>query len=146
VRDYREDARITHELTRKDNGPDPFSSAVRATRMPMLITDPNEPDNPIVFVNGAFSKLTGFDHDEILGRNCRFLQGPLTDRGEVDRLRASIAAKTPIELELLNYRKDGTTFWNRLLVSPVFNDDGDLTYPVRERSERSAIRCCPARS
>lgn len=94
----------------------------------MLITDPNEPDNPIVFVNGAFSKLTGFDHDEILGRNCRFLQGPLTDRGEVDRLRASIAAKTPIELELLNYRKDGTTFWNRLLVSPVFNDDGDLTY------------------
>lgn len=57
--------------------------------MPMLITDPNEPDNPIVFVNGAFSKLTGFDHDEILGRNCRFLQGPLTDRGEVDRLRAS---------------------------------------------------------
>jgi PAS domain S-box-containing protein len=94
----------------------------------MLITDPNEPDNPIVFVNGAFSKLTGFDHDEILGRNCRFLQGPLTDRGEVDLLRASIAAKTPIELELLNYRKDGTTFWNRLLVSPVFNDDGDLTY------------------
>ena len=94
----------------------------------MLITDPNEPDNPIVFVNGAFSKLTGFDHDEILGRNCRFLHGPLTDRGEVDRLRASIAAKTPIELELLNYRKDGTTFWNRLLVSPVFNDDGDLTY------------------
>jgi two-component sensor histidine kinase len=63
-----------------------------------------------------------------LGRNCRFLQGPLTDRGEVDRLRKSIAAKTPIELELLNYRKNGTTFWNRLLVSPVFNDDGDLTY------------------
>ena len=128
MRDYQEDARITNELTREDNGPDPFSSAVRATRMPMLITDPSKPDNPIVFVNGAFSKLTGFDHDEILGRNCRFLQGPLTDRGEVDRLREAIVARVPIELELLNYRKDGTTFWNRLLVSPVFNDDGDLTY------------------
>jgi PAS domain S-box-containing protein len=128
VRNYQEDARITNELTREDNGPDPFSSAVRATRMPMLITDPSKPDNPIVFVNAAFSKLTGFDHDEILGRNCRFLQGPLTDRGEVGRLREAIMARDPIELELLNYRKDGTTFWNRLLVSPVFSDDGELTY------------------
>ncbi|RYX91314.1 MAG: PAS domain-containing protein [Comamonadaceae bacterium] len=130
MRDYQEDARITNELTREDNGPDPFSSAVRATRMPMLITDPSKPDNPIVFVNGAFSKLTGFDHDEILGRNCRFLQGPLTDRGEVDRLREAIVARVPIELELLNYRKDGTTFWNRLLVSPVFNDDGEQTHSL----------------
>ena len=94
----------------------------------MLITDPSKPDNPIVFVNAAFSKLTGFDHDEILGRNCRFLQGPLTDRDEVGRLREAIMARDPIELELLNYRKDGTTFWNRLLVSPVFSDDGELTY------------------
>lgn len=128
MRDPGEDARILQELVRQGSGPDPFSSAVRATRMPMLITDPNQDDNPIVFANAAFSKLTGYARHEVLGRNCRFLQGPDTDRADVDRLRHAIVAKTPIELELLNYRKDGTTFWNRVLVSPVFSQDGDLTY------------------
>lgn len=128
MRDENEHSRIEHELVRQDRGTDPFSAAVRATRMPMLITDPNQPDNPIVFVNAAFSKLTGFDHDEIVGRNCRFLQGPDTDRAEVARLRNAIAAREPIELELLNYRKNGETFWNRLLVSPVFDGEGRVTY------------------
>jgi PAS domain S-box-containing protein len=126
--DFKEEARIIRELTRAGNGPDPFSSAVRSTRMPMLITDPRMPDNPIVFANAAFAKLTGYYRGDVLGQNCRFLQGPDTDRGEVARLRAAIEARTPIELELLNYRKDGSHFWNRLLVSPVFNDDGELTY------------------
>ena len=128
MRDYDEEARIIKELTRVENGTDPFSSAVRATRMPMIITDPKQPDNPIVFANAAFARLTGFDRSEIVGRNCRFLQGPGTDQREVSRLRDAIAARTPIELELLNYRKDQTTFWNRLLVSPVFDADGDLAY------------------
>jgi PAS domain S-box-containing protein len=128
VSKLEEEARIIHEMNRADNGTDPFSSAVRATRMPMLITDPRQDDNPIVFANVAFSKLTGFEHHEIVGRNCRFLQGPLTDRAEVARLRDAIERCKPIELELLNYRKDGSTFWNRLLVSPVFDDDGALTY------------------
>lgn len=128
MRDSNEEARIVNELTRDDNGTDPFSSAVRATRMPMLITDPRQDDNPIVFVNRAFSKLTGFDHDEIMGRNCRFLQGPDTDPAEVAKLRDAIAVRTPVEIELLNYRKDGTTFWNRLLVSPVFDGDGEIAY------------------
>lgn len=126
--DEHEQSRIEHELIRKDRGTDPFSAAVRATRMPMVITDPTQHDNPIVFVNGAFSKLTGFAKSEILGRNCRFLQGPETDRGDVARLRDAIAALEPIELELLNYRKDGTTFWNRVLVSPVFDEEGQVTY------------------
>ena len=126
--DFKEEARIIRELTRAGSGPDPFSSAVRATRMPMLITDPRLDDNSIVFANVAFGRLTGFDRGEIIGRNCRFLQGPETDRGEVARLRTSIEALEPIELELLNYKKDGTTFWNRLLVSPVFAEDGSLTY------------------
>jgi len=94
----------------------------------MIITDPTIGDNPIVFVNAAFSKLTGYHHDEIIGRNCRFLQGEDTDREDVARLRAAVDGRRSIELDLLNYRKDCTTFWNRLLVSPVFNDDGELTY------------------
>lgn len=128
MKNLEEEARIIREMNRADNGTDPFSSAVRATRMPMLITDPRQDDNPIVFANAAFSKLTGFEHHEIIGRNCRFLQGPLTDRAEVARLRDAIQHCKPIELELLNYRKDGSTFWNRLLVSPVYDDDGTLTY------------------
>lgn len=126
--DFKEEARIIRELTRAGAGPDPFSSAVRATRMPMLITDPRRDDNPIVFANAAFARLTGYGREEILGRNCRFLQGPETDRLDVARLREAIESRTPIELDLLNYKKDGSTFWNRLLVSPVFGDDGQLTY------------------
>ena len=126
--DRTEDARIDAEITRIVAGSDPFAGAVRATRMPMLITDPRQDDNPIVFVNDAFVRLTGYQRDEILGRNCRFLQGDETDRGDVARIRDAIDRRTTIELDLRNHRKDGTVFWNRLLVSPVFDADGDLTY------------------
>ena len=126
--DFKEEARIIRELTRAENGPDPFSSAVRSTRMPMLITDPRQPDNPIVFANAAFSRLTGYNRRDIIGQNCRFLQGPDTDQTDVARLRDAIDARETIELDLLNYRSDGSTFWNRLLVSPVFDDEGQLTY------------------
>lgn len=128
MRETDEDARITIELTRIGNGPDPFASLVRATRMPMLITDPKQPDNPIIFTNDAFLRLTGYERHEIIGRNCRFLQGPETSRANVTRLREAIAAQEQIELDLLNYRKDGTTFWNRVLVSPVFDYKGELSY------------------
>lgn len=126
--DYEEEARIVRELTRAENGPDPFSSAVRSTRMPMLITDPRQADNPIVFANAAFSRLTGYSRRDIIGMNCRFLQGPQTNRDDVARLRSAIEARETIELDLLNYKADGSTFWNRLLVSPVFAEDGQLTY------------------
>ncbi|WP_027172096.1 PAS domain S-box protein [Methylobacterium sp. 10] len=126
--DHTEDQRIDAEIARPEPGSDPFAGAVRATRMPMLITDPRQPDNPIVFVNNAFSKLTGYERHEILGRNCRFLQGPETNQADVARVREAIERRVPIELDLRNHRKDGTLFWNRLLVSPVFDEDGELTY------------------
>ncbi len=122
-----EEDRIAREIHRPSNGADPFSAAVRSTRMPMLITDPRLPDNPIVFANDAFAKLTGYTREETLGRNCRFLQGPATNSDTVDRIRTAVAAREPIEIEVLNYRKDGTAFWNRVLISPVF-DEGELTY------------------
>jgi PAS domain S-box-containing protein len=128
VTDVQERSRFEAEFARIDASTDPFVSAVRATRMPMLITDPNQPDNPIVFVNTAFSRLTGYGHDEIIGRNCRFLQGLETDAADVAKVRSAVARRVPIEIELLNYKKDGEAFWNRLLVSPVFDRDGALTY------------------
>jgi len=112
----------------------------------MLITDPRQPDNPIVFVNNAFGRLTGYSREETLGHNCRFLQGPGTNAEDVARVRDAIERRVPIEIDLLNYRRDGSTFWNRLLISPVF-DDGELTFffasqfditPERERMSRLA--------
>jgi len=127
MKDEYEERRIDREIHRLGPGSDPFAAAMRATRMPMLITDPAQPDNPIIFVNDAFARLTGYTREETLGRNCRFLQGPGTSKEDVNKVRAAVEARQPIEIDLLNYRKDGTIFWNRLLISPVF-DDGELTY------------------
>lgn len=74
-----EERRIDNEVHRTISGSDPFAAAMRATRMPMVITDPRQHDNPIIFVNDAFLRLTGYSRDETLGRNCRFLQGPGTN-------------------------------------------------------------------
>ena len=125
--DKNEAKRIDREIHDLNAGADPFAAAMRATRMPMLITDPRQPDNPIVFVNDAFAKLTGYSREETLGRNCRFLQGPGTNLEDVNKVREAIANLESVEVDLLNYRKDGAIFWNRLLVSPVFNE-GELTY------------------
>ncbi len=124
----RKSARISAELAGLDDGTDPFTAAVRATRMPMIITNPREADNPIVFANDAFGRLTGYAREEVLGRNCRFLQGPESDPATVGRIRAAIEAREPIELDIRNYAKDGRPFWNRLLIAPVRDTDGDVAY------------------
>lgn len=121
-------ARIRAELDGTDGGIDPFPAAVRATRMPMVITDPNLPDNPIVFVNDSFCRLTGYSRAEILGRNCRFLQGPETQAASVLAIREAIATPRSIEIDIRNHRKDGTSFWNRLLLAPVHDAAGQLAY------------------
>jgi PAS domain S-box-containing protein len=102
--------------------------AIERTRMPMVVTDPAQPDNPIILANQAFLDLSGYSADEIVGRNCRFLQGSGSDQEQIARLREAIAAETEITVELRNYRKDGSPFWNELLVSPVHDDDGRLLY------------------
>ncbi|GAA0731452.1 response regulator [Sphingomonas sp. ABOLD] len=105
-----------------------FFAALQMTRMPMILTDPRQDDNPIVFANKAFLDLTGYEEHEILGRNCRFLQGAETDRDAVAELRAAIDAKEAIALELINYRRDGSSFWNAVFIAPVLGPDGELLY------------------
>ncbi|GHC79689.1 HWE histidine kinase domain-containing protein [Limoniibacter endophyticus] len=143
--DSQEELRIDREIHREgEPSSDPFVAAVRATRMPMLITDPNLPDNPIVFANDAFLRLTQYTRDEVMGQNCRLLQGTGTNQEDVAKVRDAIARRVSIEIELLNYRKDGTSFWNRVLISPVFQGT-ELTYffasqfdvtPEREKISR----------
>jgi PAS domain S-box-containing protein len=123
-----DDWHMTDRLHAEHGKGDPFAAAMRATRMPMLITDPRQADNPIVYANNAFLRLTGYDREEVVGNNCRFLQGPETDRKAVDRIRDAIAAVTDVQVDLLNYRKDGSTFWNALYLSPVVNEAGDLQF------------------
>ncbi|ACB26477.1 PAS domain S-box-containing protein [Methylobacterium sp. PvP062] len=119
---------VPDELKAESHRGDPFAAAVRATRMPMIITDPAQHDNPIVFVNDAFLKLTGYTRMEVVGRNCRFLQGPDTEAAAVDRLRAAIRREEDIRVDLLNYRKDGSTFQNALYVGPVRDEAGRVVY------------------
>jgi PAS domain S-box-containing protein len=102
--------------------------AVERTRMPMVVTDPRQPDHPIVLANQAFLELGGYRADEVVGRNCRFMQGPGTDPRQIDKIRQAICDEQEAVVELLNYKKDGSTFWNELFLSPVHDDDGRLLY------------------
>ncbi|WP_226352970.1 PAS domain-containing protein [Pseudonocardia sp. ICBG601] len=87
--------------------------AVLATEMSFTISDPQREDDPLAWVNPSFERLTGYPLDEVVGRNCRFLQGPNTDRSAVRRLREALREQRPITEVLLNYRRDGTAFWNQ---------------------------------
>lgn len=119
---------MTDDLHVEHGKGDPFAAAIRATRMSMIITDPRRPDNPIVFANDAFLRLSGYGRDEVIGKNCRFLQGPKTDKAAIAEIRAAIEEKADVSIDILNYRKDGSTFWNALYISPVSNDKGELQF------------------
>ena len=105
-----------------------FFAAVEMTRMPMILTDPRQDDNPIVFANRAFLDLTGYAQNEIVGRNCRFLQGANTDRDTVSELREAVQERRAVSVEILNYKRDGTPFWNACFIGPVYDTSGTLMY------------------
>ncbi|WP_082448260.1 MULTISPECIES: histidine kinase famiy protein [unclassified Sphingomonas] len=105
-----------------------FFAAVKTTRMPMTVTDPNLPDNPIIFANPAFLSMTGYGWDELIGRNCRLLQGPETDRDTIDEIRRAIEQQRETSVEVLNYKKNGSAFWNALFISPVFDKNDKVRY------------------
>jgi two-component system cell cycle sensor histidine kinase/response regulator CckA len=104
--------------------------AIHAASQGILITDPHLPDNPIIYASPGFERLTGYPEVEVLGRNCRFLQGKDTDPHSVAALRSGVAAGKECSTELVNYRKDGTPFWNALSITPVQDDAGLLTHFV----------------
>ncbi len=104
--------------------------AVVAMDVSFTITDPALPDNPLVFVNPAFTRTTGYGFNEAVGRNCRFLQGPETDPADVNRIREALRDRRSITVTLLNYRADRTPFWNELSLSPVFDGHSALTHYV----------------
>lgn len=108
---------------------DPDYSLVKAlqtAQQNFVITDPNLPDNPIVFASAGFLTLTGYTLDQVLGRNCRFLQGPDTDPKSVAKIREAIATGNDCSVCLLNYRIDGSTFWNQFFVAALRDGRGEI--------------------
>ncbi|RDZ43002.1 bacterio-opsin activator [Haloferax sp. Atlit-19N] len=114
----------------------------------ITVADCSLPDRPLVYVNEAFEAMTGYSADAALGRNCRYLQGPNTDPERVAELRRAIEAEESASVELLNYRANGETFWNRVDVAPLSGPDGEVTHYVgfqtditeRVRAETAAER------
>ncbi|KAK9834967.1 hypothetical protein WJX81_000233 [Elliptochloris bilobata] len=98
--------------------------ALAATNEAIVITDPNIADNPVVYCNAGFERLTGFSKNEVIGRNCRFMQGPDTDQTALAELRSAIEARQPVIVELINYRKDGSKFWNQVSITPITDRAG----------------------
>ena len=94
----------------------------------VVLTNPNLPDNPIIYLNRAFERITGYSREAVIGRNCRFLQGPDTDPETVRKLREAIEAKQDLTVDILNYRADDAPFWNRLVLSPLTDTDGEVPY------------------
>ena len=105
-----------------------FFAAVEMTRMPMVVTDPRQPDNPIVFTNRAFLDLTGYKEEDILGKNCRFLQGEQTDPHTVAEVRTALNERRAVAVDIVNYKADGSLFWNALFIGPIFDENGNLIY------------------
>ena len=92
----------------------------------VVLTDPDQPDNPIVYANDRFLEITGYDRSAVMGRNCRFLQGEHTDEAQIDRIRTALEREEPITVDIRNYRADGAQFWNRLRITPIHDDDGEV--------------------
>jgi PAS domain S-box-containing protein len=120
VRDVTRRRRTEEALRLRDR-------AIQAVSQGILITDPAQPDNPIIYASPGFERLTGYAAAEVLGQNCRLLQAGGTDPASKLRLREAISAGRGCTVELLNFRKDGTPFWNLLAISPVVDPSGRLT-------------------
>jgi PAS domain S-box-containing protein len=114
--------------------------AFERTRMPIVVTDARQPDLPIVLANESFLNLTGYSADEVIGRNCRFLQGEATSRTTVAEIRAAVADHRDITVEILNYKKDGTPFWNQLHISAIRDDDGTVAYYFASQIDVTELR------
>jgi PAS domain S-box-containing protein len=114
--------------------------ALCSTAEGITISDPSLPDNPLIYVNSGFERLTGYSASSVIGKNCRFLQGPETDPNTAERIRSAISRESEITVEILNYRKDGKTFWNRLSITPVRDKDGKTTHFIGVQSDVTARR------
>ena len=110
---------------------------IRSSRFAAVVTDPNLPDNPIVDCNAAFLALTGYDREDVLGRNCRLLAGPETEAEMQAELRTAVREQRATIVELTNYRKDGSSFANVVMIAPIFGENSKLLAFLGSQAEIS---------
>jgi len=136
---------MTQDITERQHREEELrwkSRALDEAPVGVAITDPTRPDNPMIYVNRRFCDMTGYDRETVVGRNCRFLQGPATEADATETLRSNIDANRPVSVELRNYRQDGRRFWNHLDVAPVCDESGAVVNfvgfqrDVTDRKER----------
>jgi PAS domain S-box-containing protein len=135
VQEFDQESELETELALKNR-------VLDAVGFGVVITDATQGDNPIIYLNEGFEELTGYDGDEVIGRNCRFLQGEETDPDTVAAIRNAVDAGNPISTDIVNYDADGDPFWNRLEIFPVTNETGEVANFVgfqREITERQAF-------
>jgi PAS domain S-box-containing protein len=107
---------------------DRIIESVASSPLAMVLSNPRRADNPLEVVNRVFCDLTGYAEEEIVGRNCRFLAGDGTDVQATEQIRAAIRGRTPVLIDILNYRRDGTPFRNGVMITPVYGADGELDW------------------
>ncbi|WP_293027198.1 bacterio-opsin activator domain-containing protein [Natronococcus sp.] len=112
--------------------------AINEAPVGITISDPNRDDNPLVYVNEAYEEITGYSYEDVVGRNCRLLQGEDSDPDAVAEMREAIEGDYPVTVELVNYQKDGTPFWNEVTIAPVRNDDSEVTHYVGFQNDVTA--------
>lgn len=106
----------------------------------ITISAMDQPDRPLIFINDGFERLTGYSKEDVVGKNCRFLQGEETDQAPIEELRRAIRSGEQTTVELLNYKKDGTPFWNRLSITPLKDQNGMTTHYVGVQSDITELR------
>jgi len=119
--------------------PELLLKAVNASNDGTVIAEQEGDDNILIYVNPAFERLTGYQRDEILYQDCRFLQANDREQASLKEIRKAIQAGKPARVVLRNYRKDGSLFWNELSITPVYNDEDNLTYYIGIQKDVSEI-------
>lgn len=116
-----------------------LAKMIENTSVPFIVSNPRIHDNPIIMCNKAFVELTGYNKQEILGRNCRFLSGKDTNPQHTQLIVNAVRNHEPVLVEILNYKKDGTPFQNALMIAPIFDDDGELAYFLGSQMELTKV-------
>lgn len=125
-------------LDRRSSDERELIRSIRLSPIASIVTDARAHDNPIIAANRQFEQLTRYLESELVGRNCRILAGPETQRAHSAALAQAVAAASPVVLEILNYRKNGSKFLNAVMIAPVFDDQAELAYFVGSQMEVAA--------
>jgi sigma-B regulation protein RsbU (phosphoserine phosphatase) len=134
---------MDHDITERKRFEDALrlrDRAIEASSVGIIITDPNQPENPIIYANPAFVRMTGRSMEEVIGQNPRFLQGPGTDPKAIEEIHRALSEGRDCHLTLKNYRKNGLPFWNELFISPVRDDHGKVTHFIGTQTDITTLR------